>query len=386
MTSDPFASLEAGSRASLVRSFSRADAAAFQAFYGIHADEGGDSGLIGQMLLGAAVSALLGTKLPGTGALWFEQEFIYHDPIRFGEPLRIEGQVLHKSEAQRALALSVKVSGENGRLCLEGTARVRMTTSAASKTAESQVQPGAVIVTGAGRGIGAAIAKALAASGYAVLINARSNKDQADEVAREIIDSGGRALVHMADVGDPGQAKGLVEAALASFGALHGLVNNAAPPPVLRSCQDVSWDDIQRQMDVQLKGAHALIQASLPGWLSQGRGVVVNIGSVLHHGKPAENMLAYGAAKAALAFMTKALAAELGPKGIRVNMVSPGMTDTGMIRDMPEKAKLLARAQAPLRRLADPQDIAAAVVFLMGQSAKHITGIDLVVDGGSAMP
>jgi hypothetical protein len=170
VTSDPFASLEAGSRASLVRSFSRADAAAFQAFYGIHADEGGDSGLIGQMLLGAAVSALLGTKLPGTGALWFEQEFIYHDPIRFGEPLRIEGQVLHKSEAQRALALSVKVSGENGRLCLEGTARVRMTTSAASKTAESQVQPGAVIVTGAGRGIGAAIAKALAASGYAALI------------------------------------------------------------------------------------------------------------------------------------------------------------------------------------------------------------------------
>ena len=128
-----------------------------------------------------------------------------------------------------------------------------------------------------------------------------------------------------------------------------------------------------------------LCQACLPLLLEQGSGCIVNIGSIYADNVPPLKLAHYTMAKAALAALTRSLAAEYGPKGIRVNTVSPGMTSTDLIADVPEKVKMVTKMQTPLRRLAEPRDIAGVVAFLFDPRARHITGHNLRVAGGVVM-
>ena len=149
----------------------------------------------------------------------------------------------------------------------------------------------------------------------------------------------------------------------------------------IASIADLGWQHFQTQLDVQVRAAFELVQAALPHL--DGGGSVVNIGSVAAHGMPPARNAPYVMAKAALLSLGRSLAVELGPRDIRVNTVSPGMTETAFTSDMPAKAKMLVKAQAPLRRLARPEDVAEAVAFLISDAARHITGEDLAVSGGA---
>src|SRR5689334_7253117 len=247
----------------------------------------------------------------------------------------------------------------------------------------------AAVVTGAGRGIGAATAIALAQAGADVLISART-EDQLAKVAREIETAGRRAVIVPADLSDLDAAAGLAEAAAEAFGRLDIVVNNvggALPRPFLATKPRHLADAFQFNVGI----AHRLTQAAVPCLLAgqdqgQGQGVVINISSVM--GRVAgRGYLAYGTAKAALAHYTRLAAADLAPR-IRVNAIAVGSVATSALDIVLTNDELRERMEraTPLGRIGDPEDIAAAVLFLASPAGGYITGKIIEVDGGLSQP
>ena len=225
----------------------------------------------------------------------------------------------------------------------------------------------AALVTGSSRGIGRAIAAQLAREGYAVGINYYERRDKAEELAAQLAREGCRALAVQADVSKRDEVNAMVKTVEDTFGPISVLVNNA----------DALWE---RYFAVNLNGARNTIQAVLPHMLHEKAGVIVNISSIWgQHGASCE--VTYSCTKHALIGLTRSLAMELAPSGIRVNCVAPGVIDTDMVQVLgPEVLHDLAE-QTPLGRLGTPQDIANAVAFLASEKASFITGQVLTVDG-----
>jgi 3-oxoacyl-[acyl-carrier protein] reductase len=246
--------------------------------------------------------------------------------------------------------------------------------------------PRVAIVTGAAGGIGRAICRRLAADGHHVVVNYRTRADRAAEIAAEITAGGAvRAIAVQADIATDAGAQALHRAAVGEFGAVAVLVNNASPRINPKPLGDMEWADVQAQMDVQVKGAFAMTRAVAPGMSERGWGRIVNITSQVLDGSPSVHWTGYAMAKGALAVFSRYMAAELGPRGITVNCVAPGMTQTALIGDISEKAQMMAARQTPLRRLATPVDVAAAVAYLVSDDAAFVTGDTVAVNGGSAM-
>jgi len=227
------------------------------------------------------------------------------------------------------------------------------------------------LVTGGSRGIGRAIAVELARAGATVTLSYRSGKDEAEEVARE---TGGRAV--QADVSDPGQAKELVGAA----GDLDILVNNAGVTRdgLLARMSEEDWSDV---IETNLGGVFHTCRAAVRGMMKRRAGSIVNISSIVGlHGNPGQTN--YSASKAGIIGFTKALARELGNRGIRANVVAPGYVDTRLTQVIADEMRELMLANTPLSRFGTPEDIAGAVRFLCSDEASFITGEVLLVDGG----
>lgn len=337
------------------------------------------------MLTASFISTMIGTRLPGAGALWYEQQLRFLTPVRIGERIRVWAKVKQKSVAQRVLTLETLVFGSDGRKVIEGEAKVKVLETDKEITKHDKAIKGAIIVTGASRGIGAATARELASMGHPVLINYNDSRDEAEEVVLSIGKTKGSAAVFQADVSSAESVQKMVQFAADMFGPLSGVVNNAASVIDNREFAQLSWDVVQKQIDVQIKGAFHLCQAVMPLLLEAGNGSIVNIGSIYADNVPPARLLVYSMVKSALVSFSRSLAVEYGPKGIRVNTVSPGMTETDLIASVPDKVKMLTKVQTPLRRLASPEDVAGAVGFLFSDKARHITGANIRVCGGAVM-
>ena len=245
------------------------------------------------------------------------------------------------------------------------------------------------LVTGASRGIGRAVARQLAADGYAVGVNYRVRQDCADSLVSELTASGCRALALRADVSDRAQVNDMVRRLEDAFGPVSLLVNNAGVAGQALF-QDITDDLWHRYFGVNVDGAFHTIQAVLPAMLHAHDGCIVNVSSIWGL-RGASCEVTYSATKGALIALTRSLASELAPTGIRVNCVAPGVIDTDMNahlseEDMqsalpPEVLPQLAQ-ETPLGRLGTPEDIAAAVSFLASGKASFITGQVLTADGG----
>jgi 3-oxoacyl-[acyl-carrier protein] reductase len=230
------------------------------------------------------------------------------------------------------------------------------------------------LVTGASRGIGQAIAVELARAGASVIVGYRSGSEEAEAVAKEI---GGRAV--QADVAEPDEARRLVEAA----GDLDILVNNAGltRDTLLARMSDDDWRTV---IDTNLGGAFNTCRAAVRGMMRRRSGSIVNISSIVGlRGNPGQTN--YSASKAGIIGFTKALARELGSRGVRANVVAPGYVSTRLTDVIADELKEQMLAATPLGRFGDPEDIAAAVRFLCSDEASFITGEVLLVDGGLAM-
>lgn len=238
---------------------------------------------------------------------------------------------------------------------------------------------GCALVTGASRGIGAAIARALAADGWAVGVNYRSDKDAADTVVGEIESNGGRAVALGADVVDPTAADKLFSELESHFDApVLTLVNNAGinRDDLTPSLDDERWSAV---IDTDLTAAFRLTRRALKPMLRARTGRIVNISSVVAlRANPGQAN--YAAAKAGLVAMTKTAAVEVARRGVTINAVAPGWIETEMTEGI--SAELLQAV--PARRAGKPEEVAAAVRFLVSEDAGYITGAVLSVDGGLA--
>ena len=238
----------------------------------------------------------------------------------------------------------------------------------------------AAIVTGAGRGIGAACALALAEAGADVVLASRT-VEQLEAVAKEIEALGRRAVVAPMDVNDNDSVASLVDRSIEAFGRVDIIVNNAGgtmPRPML----DTSPGYLERAFHFNVTSAFVLSKAAVPHMLEAGEGSIVNISSAIGRLRD-RGMLAYGTAKAALAHMTRLMAADLAPK-VRVNAIAVGSVATSALEVVLESDELREQMilGTPLKRLGEPDDIALAALYLASPAASFITGKVLEVDGG----
>lgn len=239
------------------------------------------------------------------------------------------------------------------------------------------------LVTGASRGIGRAIALALASKGFAVALNYAGSHDAAEAVKKEIEDAGGKAFTVQGDVSKSEDVDRIFKIVKDEFGGLDVLVNNAGinRDALLIRMKESNWDDV---IATDLKSDFLTTKAAAAMMMRKRKGSIINISSVVGiMGNIGQAN--YAAAKAGVIGLTKACAKEMAARNIRVNAVAPGFIETAMTDGIPEKIREGMIASIPMGRMGQPEDIAGAVCFLASDDASYITGQVLVVDGGLVM-
>jgi NAD(P)-dependent dehydrogenase (short-subunit alcohol dehydrogenase family) len=235
------------------------------------------------------------------------------------------------------------------------------------------------LVTGGSRGIGAAIARRLASEGANVVLTYHSSKQQAEAVVADIKKTGQQGLAVAANSIDPLAVKSAVDQTVTTFGQLDILINNAGIF-IVKSIDDLTLEDYDQTMDVNVKAVFVASQAAAK-YMGEG-GRIISIGSNLAEHVPIQGMSLYSLSKSALIGFTKALARDLGPKGITVNVVHPGATNTDMNPADGDHSDGLRDLMA-IPRYGDPEDIANFVTWLASEESKFITGSGLTIDGGT---
>ena len=245
-----------------------------------------------------------------------------------------------------------------------------------------KLQDKVAIVTGASRGIGRAIAESFAREGAIVVICGRK-QEVLDQVAKEIGSSAKPVACH---VGRPEQIQNLVDSTLREFGRIDILVNNAATNIAQESCLVVDDTKFDKMVEINLKSAFRLIRQVAPGMCQRGSGSIFNIASISGL-RPQYYGLLYSMTKSALIMMTQSYAQELGPKGVRVNAIAPGLVQTVLSEYYWKDEKQLAHviSRQPSQHIGQPKEIAETAVLLAGDGGSYITGQTIVVDGGAVL-
>jgi len=240
------------------------------------------------------------------------------------------------------------------------------------------------LVTGASRGIGAAIARVLANHDAAVVINYLNSKDRAEELRNTIITAGGRAIAIQADVRNRGAVDRMVALAEKELGRIDILVNNANIDFPMQPFAEMAWPDIEAKLTGEIGAMVHCSQAVIPRMMEKKYGKIILVSSSLSR-EPGYGFAAHCAAKAAMDSLARAMALELGPAGIYVNVVGPGLTRTDATAGLPPEVFTHTAEHTPLLRVAEPGDIASVVMFLASEMSDYLTGQYIPVNGGGFM-
>lgn len=240
------------------------------------------------------------------------------------------------------------------------------------------------LVAGGSRGIGAATSQLLASRGMRVVVNYRSNDADAEAVVQAIRTAGGEAMAVRADVCNPDEVDRLMATVAAEWGTVDVLVNTVLIPYAIKSFQEISWTEFGGKLRDELLAAFTLTRAVTPGMIDRGYGRIVHLATNLAK-NPREGMIALGASKAALVTFARYVAQELGPHGITVNLVAPGMVATQISTTVAEPVRERIVAATPLGRIAQPDDVARVIAFYADDASGFMTGTYAPVNGGLAM-
>jgi 3-oxoacyl-[acyl-carrier protein] reductase len=240
------------------------------------------------------------------------------------------------------------------------------------------------LVAGGSRGIGAATSQLLASRGMRVVVNYRSSDADAAAIVESIRGAGGEAIAVKADVCLPDEVARLMETIAIEWGTVDVLVNTVLIPYAIKPFQEISWSEFGGKLQDELLAAFTLTRAVTPGMIDKGYGRIVHLGTNLSR-NPREGMIALGASKAAVTAFARYVAQELGPHGITVNVVSPGMVGTEISTTVPEQVRARIIAATPLGRIALPEDVAGVIAFYADDASGFMTGTSAPVNGGLAM-
>ncbi len=237
------------------------------------------------------------------------------------------------------------------------------------------------LITGASRGIGAVTARLFATHGARVAVNHRDSAEAARGVVETICDQGGEAIAVQADVLESEQVTRMVSEVEAALGAIDILVLNAGVPMYAAPFVSDRWDDFAAKLTREVQAAFLCAQAVVPGMIQRQRGSVVVVSSTIAR-QPPPGLGAHAASKAALESFARSLAVELGPHGVRVNVVAPGLTRTDASKHVSESQHQAVAQLTPLRRNGTPEDVAGAILMLASDNTRFVTGGYIQVDGG----
>jgi 3-oxoacyl-[acyl-carrier protein] reductase len=330
------------------------------------------------ILAASFISTLIGTKIPGPGALWNGFSVQWKRPIRLGETILFKARITSVHNTTSTLKLEISGSEKSsGELRLQGTAEVMFLHETTEEIMDKTLENKRILITGAGGVLGRAIALRLAQSGAKPILMGRNEKK-----LRETSSVCGAVNfeTYALDLGDFARLDSALEK-IAVKGPLFGLIHVASPVPNLVSVSDkANLGELESQWRINV-AAFARMVVHLEPSIPQGGGVV----AILTQGMltiPQANMSSYISAKTALWSLVQSMAVELGPKKIRCNAVSPGMMNTPFSEFAPISAKKIEEAKTPLRRLCTPEDTANVVHYLMGPESSFVHGSNIPVTGG----
>lgn len=337
-------------------------------------------------MLGASfISTIIGTRLPGDGALWYSQKLDFLLPVRVGDLIKIQAEVIKKHDKSSSIELSTDIYNQNKEKVTSGLAHVKLIQQEDEpKNIKKKEKEKVAIVIGGSGGIGEATCYRLSKDNYNIIIHYNSNKKAAMKVRDHILKLGGNAICLRADITKIDEISLLVETTLRKFGSITALINCSTPPLPNIKFKDLEWVEIQNQINVNVMGAFNVCKSVVPVMVNQGYGKIVHITSQAIE-QVKGDWIHYITAKSALHGLTKSLAFELAPNGINVNLVSPGLTDTGLVANMPEKSKKLTAAKSPLRRIANTEDVANSISYLCSENANYLSGETIRINGGQVM-
>ncbi len=391
-----FESINVGDKAELTHKITRADVKKFVDLTGddnkLHVDKeyAGKTTfkkpVVHGMLGASFISTIIGTKLPGDGALWFAQNIEFLLPVRIGDEITVKAEVIEKVDRTQTIELSTDIFNQYNQKVTAGTAKVKIIEQVEPITKKESFvdkRKVALIIGGTG-GIGRATCLQLAKDGFDVAIHYHQNKELAEKIEDQIIAFGIKATIVNADITDFTQVKEMITTIIRKLDAITVVANCSTLSVPNIKFKDLKWNTIQEHFNLNIKGSFNILKCVVPIMEENKYGKIINI-TTQYIESPKSELLYYITAKSALNGFTKALAFELAPKGIKINLISPGMTDTELIANVPEKVKLLTAVQTPLRRIATPEDVAGAISFLASDKSDFLTGETIRVNGGQVM-
>ncbi len=336
-------------------------------------------------MLGASfISTIIGTKIPGDGALWYSQSLEFLLPVRVGDKLTVRAEVLGKNKREQSIELKTEIENQNRQKVTTGIAKVKIVPQVErnEESSENQSNEKTALIFGASGGIGLATSQLLLDDDYRVFAHYNSNKNKLEELKA----ANQKAKLHLvqADLQDEKSLKEVMSSINRYTEALDCIVYASSFSVPNIDLDKVTWKDVQKQLEMHVRYPFEIIQNFSDKFSKQGGSVVLVTSQTVE--QPFAKLCHYTVAKAAQQGLVKALAVDLSAKKIRVNAVSPSITDTNLNADLPEKIKLVTAAKTPLKRLSQPNDVAQAICFLANsEKSGFITGETIRVNGGQVM-
>ncbi len=338
-------------------------------------------------MLGASfISTLIGTKLPGDGALWFSQTLEFLRPVRIDDTITVIAEVIQKNDKANTIELKTDILNQNKQIVTTGFSKVKVVEFEELVVDSLEVKEiqKSVLIIGASGGIGRAAAMKLAQHGYDLILHYNSNFGVVDQLKTEIEKLGRKAICCKANLLDLSDIQNLISIVKREFPMLTGYVNCSTVKIPNMKFQNLEWNNIQDHIDINIKSNFLILKELLPLFEVEKYGKIVFL-TTQYIEYPANELLHYVTAKGALNGFAKSLAVEYANKGVRVNMISPSMIDTDLVADVPQKIKMLTEARTPLKKLCTVDDVANAISYLVSNESDFMTGETLRLNGGQIM-